>query len=70
VRKTCADKILTNAKETIESDTRKNRRSVHRLVPDVISNALEFLHKTGGNPDIIVTIDSAATDDGDAEEEE
>jgi hypothetical protein len=65
-----ADKTLTRALETIEEDKRHTRRAIHRLVPEVISDAIEFLHKTGGNPDIIVAIDRAAADDVRNEDEE
>jgi hypothetical protein len=35
----------------------------------VISNAIEFLQKTGGNPDIIVAISRAEADDEESEDE-
>ena len=41
----------------------KRRRRIHRLAPEVLSNAIEFLKKTGGNPDIIVVIAQAEAED-------
>lgn len=62
-------RILNRASETIKEDIRRKRRYIHRLAPEVISNAIEFLQKTGGNPDIIVAISKAeADDDGSTDE--
>jgi len=61
---------LKYALKTVEDDTRRARRNIHRLAPEVISNAIEFLQKTGGNPDIIVAISRAEADAGDTNEED
>jgi hypothetical protein len=63
-------RALEHAFETINDDIRRKRRDVHRLASDVISNAIEFLQKTGGNPDIIVAISKAEADDDESEDEE
>jgi len=67
-------KILRNALETLKNDMVRRRRNIHRLAPDVISNAIEFLQKTGGNPDIIVAIAQAEAeaevDDDESEDED
>jgi hypothetical protein len=52
-------RILKQAFETVKDDIWRRRRDIHRLAPDVISNAIEFFQKTGGNPDIIVVISKA-----------
>jgi hypothetical protein len=62
--------ILQNALETLKNDIERGRRNIHRLAPDVISNAIEFLQKTGGNPDIIVAIAQAEADDDESEDED
>lgn len=61
--------ILEFAFDTVKEDVRRQRRKVHRLAPDVISNAIEFLQKTGGNPDILVVI-STAEADADADDDD
>jgi len=67
-------KNLRNALETLKNDMMRRRRNIHRLAPDVISNAIEFLQKTGGNPDIIVAIAQAEAeaevDDDESEDED
>jgi hypothetical protein len=63
-------RILEHAFGTIKDDIRRKRRGVHRLASDVISNAIEFLQKTGGNPDIIVAISKAEADDDESEDED
>lgn len=62
--------ILQHAYATIKDDIRRRRRSIHRLAPEVISNAIEFLQKTGGNPDIIMVISKAESDDDESEDED
>jgi hypothetical protein len=62
-------RILEHAFDTIKDDVRRKRRDVHRLASDVISNAIEFLQKMGGNPDIIVAISKAEADDDESEDE-
>jgi hypothetical protein len=61
---------LKHALETVKDDIRRKRRNIHRLAPEVISNAIEFLQKTGGNPDIIVAISRAEADDDESEDED
>ena len=61
---------LKHALETVKDDDRRARRNIHRLAPEVISNAIEFLQKTGGNPDIIVAISRAEADAGETNEED
>jgi hypothetical protein len=60
-------RILQNALRTVRNDVRNRRRDVHRLAPGVISDAIEFLQKTGGNPDILIVIGQA---EADADEDE
>jgi hypothetical protein len=62
--------ILKHSFETVKGDIRRNRRVVHRLAPEVIENAIEFLQKTGGNPDIIVAISKAEADGDDSEDDD
>jgi hypothetical protein len=62
--------ILKKALETTKDDIQRRRRDIHRLAPDVISNAIEFLQKTGGNPDIIVAIAKAEAEDEESEDED
>lgn len=55
------------------SRMRPGVRRMHRLVPDTVKNALEFLNKSGGDPNIITvltgTLDGAdQEDDGDADD--
>ena len=63
-------RTLKDTLETIKDDLRRRRRAIHRLAPEVISNAIEFLQKTGGNPDIIVAISMAEADDDESEGED
>jgi hypothetical protein len=62
--------ILKHAFEMVQDDTRRKRRNVHRLASEVIANAIEFLQKTGGNPDIIVAISKAEVEEGQGEDED
>jgi hypothetical protein len=52
-------RILKNSLKTVREDVQYRRRDVHRLAPEVISDAIEFLQKTGGNPDILIVIGQA-----------
>jgi hypothetical protein len=61
---------LKHALETVKDDDRRAARNIHRLAPAVISDAIEFLQKTGGNPDIIVAISRAEADDDESEDED
>ena len=62
--------ILKRAFDTVKDDLRRKRRGIHRLAPNVISNAIEFLQKSGGNPDIIMVICKAEADDDESEDED
>jgi len=68
---TGALQMLEFALVTVKEDIRRQRREVHKLALDVISNAIEFLKKTGGNPDILIVISQAEAnaDDGDDEDD-
>ena len=47
---------LNKANAEIHRSHAGKRRRIHRAIPDAVSNALAFLNKTGGNPDIIRAI--------------
>jgi hypothetical protein len=59
---------LDGIHNSVTEDRRNNRRAMHRLVPVVLSEAINFLNKTGGSPDIIVAISNAESDDHDDED--